>query len=66
MREPQCGHKPTVRISSHEDLAAAVKTSDAIASVYCCDRQVCRDKLVFWIQGSTGRPAVVVPLRRVA
>jgi hypothetical protein len=63
MREPRCNHSPTVLISSHEDLVAAARTNDPMASMYCCDRTACREKVAFWVQGQTGRPAIVVPLK---
>jgi hypothetical protein len=66
MREPTCTHDPSVRVSSHEDLVAASKTNEPMASMYSCDRPACREEITFWVQGQTGKPAVVVPLKRRA
>lgn len=62
MKDPKCQHSPTMRVSSHEDLSAAAKTSDPIASTYCCDRPACRQDATEWVQALAARPAVVVPL----
>ncbi len=66
MREPNCPHKTTVMVSSHEDLVGALGRDEPIASAYCCEREKCLDKHKFWVQGVTGRPAVVIARRRVS
>jgi hypothetical protein len=66
VKEPNCTHAATVRVSSHADSMNATG-SEPMASVYCCDRDKCRAEATFWVQGSTGRQAHVIALpRRVA
>ena len=63
--DPICEHaNPTVRVSSHEDLIAASRTDEPVASTYCCDRKACRDDAEAWVRASTRRQqTVVVPLK---
>lgn len=58
----RCSHTPTQRVSSHVDLAAAVRSDEAMSSEHCCDREACIKAAVFRVQGHSGRPAVFVPL----
>jgi hypothetical protein len=65
VKEPNCTHAATVRVSSHADLGYATGP-EPMASVYCCDREKCRAEATFWVQGTTGRQAHVIPLPRRA
>lgn len=61
--EPNCEHKPSVRVSSHRDLVAAARTPNtATASAYSCHREGCVQKARYWVQTITGKPCVIVPL----
>lgn len=63
--DPQCRHKATVRVSSHEDLEAGWASADPCASTYCCSREACLSDAREWLRASTRRDAVhVVPLSR--
>lgn len=57
-----CRHVPHVRVSSHEDLAAAVLANQPIWSEYCCNRYECQAAAVARVENHTGRDAVIVQL----
>ena len=62
---PLCQHVPTVRVSSHEDLAAALKEGGEIASTVCCDREACQDDARKWLYANTRDPSChIIPLKR--
>ncbi len=65
-KEPNCSHKPTHRVSSHADIQAAADAGEAMASTYTCLREKCLAEATFWVQGSTGKTAVVVELPKRA
>lgn len=61
MNAPYCPHAPKHIISSHEDLLA-VPEGEGMASMYVCDREPCLEKARHWVQGVSGRPAILKPL----
>lgn len=61
-KEPNCRHAPKLRISSHEDLVEAARAGVPMASIYSCERERCKQEATFWVQGVSGKPAIVTPL----
>jgi hypothetical protein len=61
--DPTCRHKPTRRVSSHEDLRAGYESGEPFASTHVCDRDDCLNDAMLWLWASTRRPDVhIVPL----
>ena len=58
--DPLCRHVPTVRVSSHEDLSAAARTEEPMASTHCCDRPVCQEDASAWVRSITRLPTVYI------
>lgn len=55
-----CRHVEKVRVSSHDDLAVAVRDKELIVSTYSCDREKCLEQAKTWVRAQSLRDDVVV------
>ena len=58
--DPRCRHvRQTVAVSSHDDLLAAARTGEPMASTLVCNREACIEDAKAWVWASTHRQPVV-------